>query len=158
MIKKDIFEFYLYPQAELSNEEKEKVVSFMVVGESGSGKTTLINSFLNYLLGIQIEDNFRYKLIHEVPKTNCNEPQTSDINIFKIKGTDVYPPIQIIDTPGLFLDKGFKQNIHLADIIGKTFKEKINDINAVCFVIQSSFSRLTVKNFSLFLIKNHSKK
>lgn len=32
----------------------------------------------------------------------------------------------------------------------KTFKEKINDINAVCFVIQSSFSRLTVIQKSIF--------
>ena len=37
----------------------------MVVGQTGSSKTTLIDSFINYLLGIKLEDNFRYKIINE---------------------------------------------------------------------------------------------
>jgi len=32
---------------------------------TGSGKTTLIDSLLNYLLGIEYYDDFRYKLIDE---------------------------------------------------------------------------------------------
>ncbi len=35
----------------------------MVVGQTGSGKTSLLNSFVNFLLGIQLEDDFRYKII-----------------------------------------------------------------------------------------------
>lgn len=37
----------------------------MVVGQTGSGKTTLLNSFINYLLQVQIDDDFRYKIIFE---------------------------------------------------------------------------------------------
>ena len=36
----------------------------MVVGQTGSGKTTLLNAFINYLLGIKYEDDFRYFIIH----------------------------------------------------------------------------------------------
>jgi ABC-type lipoprotein export system ATPase subunit len=39
----------------------------MVIGETGTGKTTLLNCYLNYLLGIEISDKFRYKLICEIP-------------------------------------------------------------------------------------------
>ena len=37
----------------------------MVVGQTGSGKTTLLNFFVNYLLGVEFEDPFRYMLIVE---------------------------------------------------------------------------------------------
>ena len=35
----------------------------MVVGETSSGKTTLLNSFINALLGVEMKDNFRFRII-----------------------------------------------------------------------------------------------
>ncbi len=32
---------------------------------TGTGKTTLIDSMINYLMGIEFYDKFRYKLIDE---------------------------------------------------------------------------------------------
>lgn len=40
----------------------------MLLGETGSGKTTLINFFVNYLLDVQFDDSFRYKIIVEQEK------------------------------------------------------------------------------------------
>ena len=37
----------------------------MVLGQTGVGKTTLIDSFANHLLGIELFDQFRYKLVDE---------------------------------------------------------------------------------------------
>ncbi|KAG8127218.1 hypothetical protein E2320_014150 [Naja naja] len=37
----------------------------LVMGATGCGKTTLINGMINYILGVQWENNFRFKLIHE---------------------------------------------------------------------------------------------
>ena len=37
----------------------------MVAGQTGAGKTTLVDSFLNYLLGTEYYDKFRYKLVDE---------------------------------------------------------------------------------------------
>jgi GTPase SAR1 family protein len=42
-----------------------KCYNFVVVGATGAGKTTLIDSLVNYLLGVEFYDNFRYKLIDE---------------------------------------------------------------------------------------------
>jgi len=48
----------------------------MVVGETGSGKTTLLNSFINFLLGVKINDDYRYKIIFEKGnKTQSNSQQ-----------------------------------------------------------------------------------
>jgi GTPase SAR1 family protein len=42
----------------------------MVVGETGVGKSTWIHAFLNYMQGIQIEENIRYLLFDEKEKQN----------------------------------------------------------------------------------------
>ena len=40
-------------------------VNLIVIGPSGAGKTTFVDSFTNYLLGIEIYDKFRYKIVDE---------------------------------------------------------------------------------------------
>ena len=57
--KKGDLDIYLYPNVEFSDTEKLTAIIFMVVGQTGCGKTTLLNSFINYVLGIEIEDNFK---------------------------------------------------------------------------------------------------
>ena len=42
-----------------------KVVNLLIMGQTGTGKTTLVDSFINYLLGIEFYDKFRYKLVDE---------------------------------------------------------------------------------------------
>lgn len=37
----------------------------MVVGQTGSGKTTLLNSMVNYHMGVQYHDTYRYVVIVE---------------------------------------------------------------------------------------------
>lgn len=58
----------------------EKVL--MVVGATGAGKTTLINGMVNYILGVQWKDNFRYKLIIEDDKVSQGKSQTKDITAY----------------------------------------------------------------------------
>ena len=69
----------------------------MLIGEKGVGKTTLINSFINFILGIQFDDDFRYKIIIESNEQNINLNQ--EINIYNIASHGNYPPFKIIDTP-----------------------------------------------------------
>ena len=143
-------EIYLYPQIDFNEEEKKKAIIFMVVGQTGCGKTTLLNSFLNYILGIKIEDNFRYVIIHETFGTSQSRSQTSEVTVYNIKGTNGFPPIQIVDTPGFGDTNGIKQDAIITSKIEKTFKETLNGLNAICFVAQSSNARLTINQKYIF--------
>lgn len=46
-------------------EKCRAVKNFIVIGQTGTGKSTLIDSYVNYLFGIDFYDKFRYKLIDE---------------------------------------------------------------------------------------------
>ena len=43
----------------------DKVINLLVMGQTGAGKTTYVDSFANFLLGIEYYDKFRYKLVDE---------------------------------------------------------------------------------------------
>ena len=62
---KNGLDFYVYPQIELSDIEKKRSSNLMVIGETGVGKSTWLHCFINYLQGIQIEENNRYYLFDE---------------------------------------------------------------------------------------------
>ena len=91
--KKGDLDIYLYPKITFSDSEKIKAVIFMVVGQTGCGKTTLLNSFINYLLGIEIDYDFRYEIIHESFGTSQSISQTSEVTVYNIKGINGLPPI-----------------------------------------------------------------
>ena len=60
---KEGFDFYVHPQVKLTNEEKESNIMF--IRETGVGKSSLMHSFINYIQGIQLEENSRYFLFDE---------------------------------------------------------------------------------------------
>ena len=111
--KSNGLDLYLYLKIKFSPEKTKKAIKIMVVGQTGSGKTILLNSFINYLLGIQYEDTFRYKIIHEDfgPNRKQDESQTSDVTDYCIESHNGNPSIIIIDTPGFGDTRGIKQDI-----------------------------------------------
>ena len=148
--KKGDLDIYLYPRVNLTNMEMIKAIVFMVVGQTGCGKTTLLNSFLNFVLGIKIEDNFRYVIIHETFGKSQSKSQTRDVSIYNIKPINGLPPIQIIDTPGFGDTGGIKQDMIITSKIEKAFKKELNSLNAICFVTESSNVRLTIHQKYIF--------
>ena len=76
---------------------------FMLVGATGVGKTTLINGMANYILGVQWDDDFRFKLIDEPNSQDQTKSQTSCITaytFYKEKGSLLPYTLTVIDTPG----------------------------------------------------------
>ena len=125
---------YKYPQIKLNDLEESSAFSLLVVGQTGSGKTTLLNTFINAVMGIKIKDDFRYKIIIE----NFNHSQAlrmiDDDNIYNIKPHGNIPSIKIIDTLGFGDTRGIAQDKIIRDKINDTFKNRLNTINAICFV------------------------
>ena len=65
--------------------------------KTGSGKTTILNSFVNFLLGVKINDDYRYKIIFEKGNKTQSNSQTEQVNIYNIRSIGGIPPIKIIE-------------------------------------------------------------
>ncbi|XP_078422177.1 uncharacterized protein LOC144695155 [Cetorhinus maximus] len=127
---------------------KHSVRSIIVLGATGAGKTTLINGMINYILGVEWEDNFRYKLIDEGTGRSQAESQTSSITAYELhhrEGFQIDYSLTIIDTPGFGDTRGITRDKLITDQIREFFTSPagVDQIDAVCFVAQASLARLT---------------
>ncbi|XP_076854976.1 uncharacterized protein LOC143509945 [Brachyhypopomus gauderio] len=127
------------------NQENKTIMLF---GATGSGKTTLINGMINYILGVDWEDDYRFKLINEVTSKTHAESQTEEVTAYHIhhmKGFKIPYSLTIIDTPGFGHTRGIRQDEAITDQIRSCLchQDGIASIDAVCFVVQSSLPRLT---------------
>ena len=136
---------YQYPNDPFNNDEKNFSKTIMAVGETGSGKTTLLNSFLNFLMGIKFEDNFRYKIIVENEASkNPGTSVTDTVNIYYIRtNMPDMKYVRIVDTPGFGDTRGITYDKKIIDMIRETFTKHCDTINAICFVAKSNETRLT---------------
>ena len=99
--------------------------TILLMGATGTGKTTWINAMINYVLGVEWDDPFRFKLIDETIRGGSQaHSQTQDVNVYDIhhqRGFRVPFSLTIIDTPG-FGDIARDEEIQTA--IEKLFKDK----------------------------------
>jgi hypothetical protein len=58
--KKGKIEIYNYPNGKVNDVEESSAINLLLIGENKSGKTSLINTFINTIMDIKINDNFRY--------------------------------------------------------------------------------------------------
>ena len=133
-----------------SNPKRKRPKVVMVVGETGFGKTTFINAMFNFLCGVEIEDNFRFKLIEESKTKNQAHSQTSVITAYTIHHQPWFKisfPITIIDTPGFGDTGGIQRDIEITEQIRRFFTslgtKGIDTLDAVAFVVSASSARLT---------------
>ena len=126
---------------------QEKVL--MVLGATGAGKSTLINGMVNYIMGVEWKDDFRFKLITEEVKSQAHS-QTSAITAYTIhhmEGSRVLYTLTIIDTPGFGDTSGLKQDEVILDQINEFFslsgRNGISHLDGIGFVTQSALARLT---------------
>ncbi|MBN3293057.1 STXA protein, partial [Polypterus senegalus] len=122
--------------------------TIMVLGATGSGKSTLINGMVNFILGVQWEDDFRFKLIHEETSRSQAESQTSFVTAYEMNYQDCFMvpySFTIVDTPGFGDTRGIDQDKQITEQIRECFSspQGVQHINAVCFVVQASQTRLT---------------
>ncbi|KAL1250965.1 hypothetical protein QQF64_018761 [Cirrhinus molitorella] len=128
----------------IPNENK----TIMMIGATGAGKTTQINSMINYILGVQWEDDFRFVLIDEGKQKSQAVSQTSEITAYQINHMDGFRvpySLTIVDTPGFGDTRGISHDQKITAQINEFFSAHggIDCIDAVCFVVQASLARLT---------------
>ena len=122
----------------------------MLVGATGVGKTTLINGMANYILGVQWDDDFRFKLITEPNSQDQRVSQTSCITaytFFKESGLKLPYTLTVIDTPGFGNTGGLTRDKHIASQIKELFSivgdQGIDELHGIGFVTQAPLARLT---------------
>ena len=117
-----------------SKNTDEKVL--MLVGATGTGKTTLLNSIANYILGVRLEDDFRFKV------DITDHDQASAYTFYPMDGSQLSYTLTIIDTPGLDNGRGIKQDkttvSQLHNLLSTQGEQGIPYLNGVAIVAQSS--------------------
>lgn len=130
---------YFFDKFDVNDENDAYVVLFC--GKSGDGKSTAINAFFNIVKGIKMEDNFRFILITEPNTKEQNKSQTKGVHLYYIKDYN-NKPIIIIDSQGYGDTDGIQEDEKTTEAFTYVFTEKINHINAACFISQSITNRL----------------
>ena len=118
---------------------EEKVI--MVLGATGAGKSTLINGMVNYILGVEWGDQFRFKLIADEGQGSQAVSQTKSITAYTFhrqKGSPLPYTLTIIDTPGFGDTGGLERHKYITSQIKEFFSASssncIDHLNAIGFV------------------------
>ena len=121
----------------------------LVVGATGAGKSTLINAMANYILGVDWEDEFRFKLISKETADYQTKSQTQCITAYTFHENTWSPlpyTLTVIDTPGFGDTGGLERDKEIVAQI-KEFSiqgdEGIDQIHGIGFVTQAPLARLT---------------
>ncbi|KAI9524158.1 hypothetical protein NQZ68_019421 [Dissostichus eleginoides] len=120
----------------------------MVLGATGAGKSTLINGMINYILGVEWKDAYRFKLVDEDQSKTQAESQTSEVTVYEInhqEGFKIPSSLTIVDTPGFGDTRGIQRDKEITEQLRNLFSSEhgVSEIDAVCFVVQASSVRLT---------------
>ncbi|XP_039905255.1 uncharacterized protein LOC120744769 isoform X5 [Simochromis diagramma] len=122
--------------------------TIMLLGATSSGKSTLIDGMINYIVGVEWEDSFRFKFINEDQSTSQAHSQTSEVTVYKINHQDGFKipfSLTIVDTPGFGDTRGIERDREITEQLRNLFSSShgVSEIDAVCFVAQAALARLT---------------
>ena len=128
--------YYLYPKIEFTTEEEKNSKVVLLVGKTGDGKSTFVNALVNFYLGINIEDKFRYLLIND-NNVDQQKSRTKKVKTYKIRPRNDlnFPPIKIVDTPGFGDTEGrIEDNNHILQF-KEAFEKKNFYVNCILYIV-----------------------
>nr|CAH0102678.1 unnamed protein product [Daphnia galeata] len=122
----------------------------ILLGATGCGKSTIVNGIINYILGVEWNDPFRFCIINEAIQDE-GLSQTTSVTAYTIhhmEGMKIPYDFTIIDTPGYGDIRGLERDREITRIIDRFLShpetlKKFDFVSAVCFVASATDSRLT---------------
>lgn len=135
--------------------------TIMLVGATGAGKSTLIDGFVNYIMNVKWDDDFRFSLVDLLPEESAKkteaESRTEWITTYKInymEGSKIHYTLNLIDTPGFGDTRGIERDKEITDQVRQLFTDSsdggVTCIDAICFVTQAPLGRLTASQKYIF--------
>ncbi|XP_043082529.1 uncharacterized protein LOC122329917 [Puntigrus tetrazona] len=119
--------------------------TILMVGETGTGKTTLINAVVNYMLGVKREDKVWFEITDDEDHSS-----TAFITVYGVYDQKIPEDLTIIDTPGYGNAHGINFDKELAVNLLHLFQNEIDEVDAVCLVIDASQTRLSDRQIYIF--------
>ena len=110
------------------------------MGANGSGKTTVINAMINYILGVEWNDTFRFLLIDEKVRegtAQAHHSQTQQVTAYDFhyqEGFRIPFSLTIVDTPGFAGTSGIDRDQNITLAVEHFFKDE---------------NRIQVRNFNI---------
>jgi septin family protein len=102
--------------------------TILVMGATGSGKTTWINAMINYVLGVEFEDDFRFKLVDEqvigASQANSQTQGVTAYDIFYQNGFCIPFSLTIVDTPGFGDTQGIERDKEITSAVQQFFEHE----------------------------------
>ncbi|KAF7234667.1 Verrucotoxin subunit beta [Varanus komodoensis] len=140
-----------YQLGEMNLQVPSKVI--MMMGATGSGKTALIDGMVNYILGVQWGDDFRFRLIHEETRRSQAESRTSEVTAYVLNhqgGFQVPFSLTVIDMPE-FGDTAGAENV-VARKVRRFLSPPggISHVDALGLVVPASLARLSPTQKAVF--------
>ncbi|XP_035286617.1 uncharacterized protein LOC118234291 [Anguilla anguilla] len=134
---------------------KKRNRTILLVGETGSGKSALINMMVNYMLGVEWEDNIMFKIISDEGTRRQTQSQTIAITAYEIYGLEelsVPFSLTVIDTPGFGDTEGLENDQRVSQYFYKllTSTRGIQQIDAACLVVKATENRLSLSQKYIF--------
>ncbi|TRZ04101.1 hypothetical protein DNTS_013901, partial [Danionella cerebrum] len=131
------------------DEMKEHKI-ILLLGQTGTGKTKIINSMVNFVLGVTIEDSVWFEITDDQCDRTQAHSQTSDITLYEFFLHQSSMHLTIIDTPG-YGDRCVGNAKKIADGLFKLSSyDWIKQLDAVCLVIKSTETRLSKEYIRIF--------
>uniref|UniRef100_A0A667ZTH7 Fibronectin type-III domain-containing protein n=1 Tax=Myripristis murdjan TaxID=586833 RepID=A0A667ZTH7_9TELE len=145
-------------------------LTIMVFGSTGSEKSTLINGMINYIVGVEWNDNFRFRLIDEGQLKSEAESQTSEVTVYKInhqEGFKIPYSLTIVDTPDFPVIMGGITNdllgitcwcgasTELEELMRRLFTSGnlASEIDVLCFVTRATDPKRSTSYTRLYMFE-----
>ena len=118
----------------------------MLIGTTGAGKTTMITAIANYFMGVDWEDEYRFKLISK--ETAPDQALITAYTFHKDEGSPLPYTLTVIDTPGFVnTDTRVEQNKKIVSQIKELLylrgHEGIDHLDGIGFIIKAPMAPLT---------------
>ncbi|XP_029931001.1 stonustoxin subunit alpha-like [Myripristis murdjan] len=145
----------------LGEESLKLNLTIMVFGSIGSEKSTLINGMINYIVGVEWNDSFRFKLIDE-------GQLRSQVTVYKInhqEGFKIPYSLTIVDTPDFpaimsifgFADETIwcGASTELEDLMRRLFASSnlASEIDVLCFVTRATDPKRSTSYTRLYMFE-----